>query len=72
MINEPYAVHGRGVFVILGILDTRYDPLMSVDSAFQLQENCVLKLKKRFAVSNNRFSVRVVNKEVIHHLPDLV
>ncbi|VDD84433.1 unnamed protein product [Mesocestoides corti] len=72
MINEPYAVHGHGVFVTLGILDSQYDPSMSVDSAFQLQENCVLKLKKRFVVNNDQFSVRVVKKEGIKHLPTLL
>ncbi|VDD84370.1 unnamed protein product [Mesocestoides corti] len=66
MINVTYAVHGHGVF----IASTIY--LLSVNRAFKLQENCVLKLKKRFDVNNDRFSVRVVNKEVIHHLPDLV
>ncbi|VDD82195.1 unnamed protein product [Mesocestoides corti] len=72
MINVPYAVHGHGGFVALGILDSQYDPSMSVDSALELLENCVRELKKRFVVNNDRFSVRVVNKEGIQHLPDLV
>lgn len=72
MVKVPYAVHGHGGFVTLGILDSQYDPTMNVDAALQLLQNCVKELQKRFVVNNDRFVVRIVNKEGIQHLPDLV
>ncbi|VDD84050.1 unnamed protein product [Mesocestoides corti] len=71
MINVPYAVCGHGVFVTLGIFNSQYDPSMSVDCAFKLQENFVRELEKRFVVNNDQIPVCVVNKKGINHLSDL-
>ncbi len=72
MVKVPYAVHGHGGFVTLGILDSQYKPGMNVDEAVNLLKNCVKELQKRFVVTNDRFVVRIVNKDGIKHLPDLV
>ncbi|KAL5107776.1 Proteasome subunit beta type-2 [Taenia crassiceps] len=72
MVDVPYAVHGHGSFVTLAILDSQYDPAMKIDHALILLKNCINELQKRFVINYGRFIVRVVNKEGIENLPDLV
>ena len=72
MLDMPYAVHGHGSYVTVGVLDSQYDPAMNVDEALVLLKNCVKELQKRFLINFDRFVVRIVNKDGIEQLPDLV
>ena len=72
MVDVPYAVHGHGGLLTLSILDSQYDPAMNIEQALTLVKNCVKELQNRFLLNHDRFFVRVVNKDGIKQLPDLV
>nr|CDS26117.1 proteasome (prosome macropain) subunit beta [Hymenolepis microstoma] len=72
LIDLPYAVHGHGGYVTLGILDSEYDPAMNKDAALNLVKMCVAELRKRFLLNFDRFVVKIVDKDGIKRLPDLV
>ncbi|VDN99298.1 unnamed protein product [Rodentolepis nana] len=72
LIDLPYAVHGHGGYVTLGILDSDYDPAMNMDAALNLLKMCVAELRKRFLLNFDRFIVKIVDKDGIKRLPDLV
>ncbi|VDM01806.1 unnamed protein product [Schistocephalus solidus] len=72
MVKVPYAVHGHGGFVTLGILDSKYDAKMTEANAVHLLKACVDELQKRFVITQDRFVVRVVDKDGVRQLPDIV
>ncbi|VDN30204.1 unnamed protein product [Dibothriocephalus latus] len=72
MVKVPYAVHGHGGFVTLSIMDSKYDAKMTEANAVQLLKACVDELQKRFVITQDRFVVRVVDKDGVRQLPDIV
>ncbi len=64
-------VQGHGGMVNHSILDTKFDPKMTVDQAVALVKECVEQLQKRFAITFDRFCVRVINKDGINTLEDI-
>ncbi|KAL7059049.1 hypothetical protein AAHC03_013200 [Spirometra sp. Aus1] len=72
MVKVPYAVHGHGGLVTLGILDSKYDAKMTEANAVHLLKACIDELQKRFVITQDRFVVRVVDKDGVRQLPDIV
>ncbi|VDP72082.1 unnamed protein product [Echinostoma caproni] len=72
LFQVPFAVHGYGSYMSLSVLDRNYRPNMSVDEAVYLVRQCVQEIQKRFVVNLDRYCVRMVNKDGITVLPDLV
>ncbi|THD25130.1 Proteasome subunit beta type [Fasciola hepatica] len=72
LAKVPFAVHGYGSYMSLSVLDRSYRPGMSVDEAVHLIRQCAQEIQKRFIVNLDRYCVRLVNKDGITVLPDLV
>lgn len=72
MIDVPYAIHGHGGLVTLGILDSQYDPAMTKDAALELVTKCIAELKTRFVLNFDRFVIKFVDKTGIVWAPDLI
>lgn len=71
-LKVPFAVHGYGSYMSLSVLDRNYRPNLTVNEAVQLIRQCVQEIQKRFVVNLDRYCVRLVNKDGITVLPDLM
>ncbi|KAA3678906.1 20S proteasome subunit beta 4 [Paragonimus westermani] len=72
LIPVPFVVHGYGSYMSLSVLDRNYRSDLTVDQATDLLRLCVEEIQKRFIVNLDRYCVRLVNKEGISSLPDLI
>ncbi|KAF6040053.1 PSMB2 [Bugula neritina] len=72
MNKLPFAVHGYGSFFSLSIFDRYYTPDVTKEEAYELLNKCVQEIQKRFLVNMPRFKVRMISKDGIKDMPDLV
>ncbi|KAF7251399.1 hypothetical protein EG68_08643 [Paragonimus skrjabini miyazakii] len=72
LAKVPFVVHGYGSYMSLSVLDRNYRSDLTVDQAVDLLRLCVEEIQKRFIVNLDRYCVRLVNKEGISSLPDLI
>lgn len=71
-VKVPFAVHGYGAMFVLGLLDRYYRENMNKDDAVHLLQLCVNEIHKRFIVSMPRFHVKLIDKDGIQSLDDVV
>lgn len=68
----PFGAHGYGSFFTVSILDKHYREDITVEQAVALMSKCVNEIKQRFIVNMPTFKVRVIDKDGIRDLPDIV
>jgi 20S proteasome alpha/beta subunit len=64
----PFTAHGYGATFCLSILDSQWRADMTAVEAVQLMQDCINEVKKRIAMSNEFFFVKVITKEGIQVL----
>jgi len=72
MVELPFAIHGYGSFFALSIMDRYYRPGMSVTEATELLVKCIDEIRTRFIVNLPTFKVRMVDKNGITNMQDIV
>lgn len=71
-VKLPFAVHGYGSFFSLSVMDRFHKDDMTKDEALDLLQKAVNEIKTRFIVNMPAYSVRLVDADGIHDLPDVV
>lgn len=72
MIRLPFGMHGYGAFFILGTLDKHYRYDMNEQEAYELLRKCIGQVHRRLVVNLPSFNVKIVKKEGIRNLDDIV
>merc|ERR1712002_369414 len=71
-VPVKYYAFGYGGMLTLSIMDKEYRPDMTEDEAYELLGKCVNEIKRRFLVNLPRFRVRVINKDGVKDLKEVV
>lgn len=71
MEEVPFAAHGYGATFAIALLDEKWRPNMNIDDAAKLMQACLDEVKKRVIMSNNHFSVKVVNARGVELLANV-
>jgi 20S proteasome alpha/beta subunit len=66
----PFACHGYAGNFLLGLLDREYKADMTVDEAHALLLKCIEQLQTRMVLSQNKFTIKVVDATGIRVLND--
>jgi 20S proteasome subunit beta 4 len=66
----PFACHGYAGNFLLGLLDREYKADMTVDEAHALVLKCIEQLQTRMVLSQNKFTIKVVDANGIRVLND--
>jgi len=72
LTKSSYAAHGYGSFFALSVLDRHYRPDMSEEEGIALVKKCIKEINHRFIVNLPAYKVKVVDKDGIHDVPDLL
>lgn len=62
----PFAAHGYGAYFVLGLLDARYKPEMTLKDALSIFREVFHELKSRFIVQIPKLDVRMIDAKGIH------
>ncbi|CAH0694867.1 unnamed protein product [Spodoptera exigua] len=68
-LRVPFAVHGFGGLLCLGILDRYHKPEMTEEEAYEVIKQCIREVHSRLFVSLPNFLVKVINKDGIKEMP---
>lgn len=71
-VKLPFAIHGYGSFFGLSICDKYYRADMNEQEAVALLHKIIAEIQKRFLVNLPAFHVRVIGKNGIKDLPNIV
>ncbi|CAH2049882.1 unnamed protein product, partial [Iphiclides podalirius] len=67
----PYASHGIGGYLGLGIIQYFYKPTLTEEEVYEVLKLCVREIHKRLFMNLANFEVKIVSKEGIGHLPSI-
>ncbi|XP_028042130.1 proteasome subunit beta type-2-like [Bombyx mandarina] len=70
-VKVPYAVHGFGGIISLGILDDLYRPTLSQTEAYEVLKVCIREIQKRLFANLKNFQVKIVSRCGIKTLPTI-
>jgi 20S proteasome subunit beta 4 len=68
----PYGMHGYGAYFVMSILDRHYKSNSTVEEGVELLRKCVHEIQKRLIINLPAFKVRIVDKDGIRDLKDIV
>lgn len=68
-IKVPYACHGYGGFLSLGILDKAYKPDLKLSEAYSVLTECVQEIQRRMLINLSSFQVCVIDRNGVQALP---
>ncbi|XP_030021111.2 proteasome subunit beta type-2 [Manduca sexta] len=68
-VKVPYAVHGFGGHVCLGILDKYYSPRLSESEGYEALKSCIQEIHQRLFVNLRNFQVKSISKSGVKVLP---
>jgi 20S proteasome subunit beta 4 len=66
----PFACHGYAGHFLLGLLDRVYKPDMTEEEALEVIQQCIHQLQTRLVLSQNKFTIKIVDRNGIRILND--
>lgn len=70
MQKLPFACHGYAGHFLLGLLDRVYKPDLTEAEALEVIQQCIRQLQTRLVLSQNKFTIKVVDRNGIRILAD--
>ncbi|XP_013191951.1 proteasome subunit beta type-2 [Amyelois transitella] len=70
-VRVPFATHGFGGILCMGILDRFYKPTLSEPEAYEVIKTCISEIQQRLFLNLPNFQVKVVSKDGIKELPKI-
>lgn len=68
MHKVPFGAHGYCGYFLSSLLDRYWKPDITRDQAKALADRCIDELKQRFLLNTVDFSIKLVDRDGIHHL----
>ncbi|XP_053619261.1 proteasome subunit beta type-2-like isoform X2 [Plodia interpunctella] len=68
-VKVPFASHGFGGILCMGLLDRYYKPTLTESEAYDIIKTCVYEVHQRLFLNLPNFQVKLVNKNGIKDLP---